>query len=359
MNLVANLRFKFVHEFTDRRGKVRHYYRRPGFKAVPLPGLPGSAEFNRAYEAATATAPRIVIGADRSAPGSVSAAVAAYFGSMAFGNLAPRTQRERRWVLEKFRNDYGEKPLALLERSRIEAMLAEKAATPGAARNFLFALRAMIAVAITAGLRPSDPSAGINVKLRDTGGFRTWTEDEIAQFEAAHPIGSRARLAFAILLYTAQRRGDVIRMGRQHVRAGFIAVRQQKTGRVLEIPLHAELQEIIAAHPALHMTFLTTDAGEPFTAANFTQWFRARCREAGLPKGLTAHGLRKAACRRLAEAGCSANQIAAISGHKTLREVERYTEAADQKRMAADAMKAITGTGVANPEIPSANLPRK
>jgi integrase len=355
---VAKLRFKFVHAFTDRHGKVRHYYRRPGFKAVPLPGVPGSAEFNRAYEAATATAPRIVIG-DRSAPGSVSAAVATYFGSMAFGNLAPRTQRERRWILEKFRNDHGEKPVALLERSHIETMLAKKAATPGAARNLLFALRAMIAVAITAGLRPSDPSAGIQVKLRDTGGHRTWAEDEIAQFEAAHPIGTRARLAFALLHYTAQRRSDVIRMGRQHVRAGFIAVRQQKTGRVLEIPLHAELQEVIAAHSAEHMTFLTTGVGEPFTAANFTQWFRARCHEAGLPRGFTAHGLRKAVCRRLAEAGCSANQIAAISGHATLNEVSRYTKAVDQKRMAADAMKAITGTGFANPEIPYATLRRK
>jgi integrase len=357
MNLVAKLPFKYVHAFTDRHGKVRHYYRRPGFKAVPLPGVPGSAEFNRAYEAATATAARIVIGC--SAPGSVSAVVATYFGSMAFGNLAPRTQRERRWVLEKFRNDYGEKPVALLERSHIETMLAKKAATPGAARNLLFALRAMIAVAITAGLRPSDPSAGIQVKLRDTGGHRTWAEDEIAQFESVHPIGSRARLAFALLLWTAQRRGDVIRMGRQHVRAGVIAVRQQKTDRVLEIPLHAELQEVIAAHPAEHMTFLTTDAGEPFAAANFTQWFRARCHEAGLPRGLTAHGLRKAACRRLAEAGCSANQIAAISGHATLNEVSRYTKAADQKRMAADAMKAITGTGFANAEMPSATLRRK
>jgi integrase len=343
----------------DRHGKVRHYYRRPGFKAVPLPGVPGSAEFNRAYEAATATAPRIVIGADRSAPGSVSAAVAAYFGSMAFGNLAAGTQRNRRWVLEKFRNDYGEKPLALLERSHIETMLAGKAATPGAARNFLIALRAMIAVAITAGLRIGDPSAGIHVRLRDTGGFRTWTEGEIAQFEAAHSIGTRARLAFALLLYTAQRRGDVVRMGRQHVRDGFIAVRQQKTGRLLEIPLHAELQEIIAAHPAVHMTFLTTSSGEPFTASHFTRWFRARCREAGLQLGLTAHGLRKAACRRLAEAGCSASLIASISGHATLNEVSRYTKAADQKRMAVDAMKAITGTGFANHEIPSANLRRK
>jgi integrase len=57
--------------------------------------------------------------------------------------------------------------------------------------------------------------------------------------------------------------------------------------------------------------------------------------------GLTAHGLRKAAARRLAEAGCTALQIAAITGHKTLKEVSRYTAAADQGRMARDAMKRI------------------
>jgi integrase len=63
----------------------------------------------------------------------------------------------------------------------------------------------------------------------------------------------------------------------------------------------------------------------------------SQCERGGL-KGLSAHGLRKAACRRLAEAGCSANEIAAISGHASLREVERYTRAADQERMARNAM---------------------
>ncbi len=217
-------------------------------------------------------------------------------------------------------------------------------------REWLKVLRGLIATAMPAGLIGYDPTLGIrNPKLRATGGFKTWSEEEIAQFEAIHPIVSHARLAFGLSLYTGQRRGDVIRMGRQHVRAGFLQVRQEKTSAVLEIPLHPALQEILAAHPAEHLTFLTTRAGEPFTAAGFTGWFRDRCREAGLPLGLSAHGLRKATCRRLAEAGCSANQIAAISGHATLREVERYTKAASQKRMAAAAMEVISGTNTGKP----------
>ena len=138
-------------------------------------------------------------------------------------------------------------------------------------------------------------------------------ESQISQFEAHYPIGSKARLAFALLLYTAQRRSDVVRMGRKHVRGDVVDVRQQKTGKLMPIPLHAELARIIAATlTAITPTFLMTAYGKPFTAAGFGGWFRERCDEAGLPKECTGHGLRKAACRRLAEAGCS-NVIAAIS----------------------------------------------
>jgi integrase len=107
--------------------------------------------------------------------------------------------------------------------------------------------------------------------------------------------------------------------------------------------LHAELARIIAATPtAITPTFLMTAYGKPFTAAGFGGWFRERCDEAGLPKECAAHGLRKAACRRLADAGCKrANVIAAISGHTSLREVERYTRAADQERMARIGMAAL------------------
>jgi integrase len=122
--------------------------------------------------------------------------------------------------------------------------------------------------------------------------------------------------------------------GRQHVRDGAIAVRQQKTGATLQIPIHAELRQALDASPSEHLTFLVTWQGKPFTGRGFGNWFHKCCADAKLPSACSAHGLRKAACRRLAEAGCTAHQIAAISGHVTLQEIERYTNAADQVRLA-------------------------
>jgi site-specific recombinase XerD len=130
-------------------------------------------------------------------------------------------------------------------------------------------------------------------------------------------------------------------MGRHHVRNGVVQVRQQKTGAMLAIPVHPALQAVLAAASSEHLTFLVTEYGKPFTAAGFGGWFRDRCNEAALPKQCAFHGLRKAAGRQLAEAGCSANVIAAILGHTTLREVERYTRAAEQQRLARIGMAAI------------------
>src|SRR5262249_12859179 len=114
---------------------------------------------------------------------------------------------------------------------------------------------------------------------------------------------------------------------------------QQKTSAPLPpIPISADLAAAInAAAPSEHVVFLLTERGRSFTAKAFGEWFSAQCERVGL-KGLSAHGLRKAACRRLAEAGCSANEIAALSGHKSLNEVARYTRAADQARMARNAV---------------------
>ena len=175
-----------------------------------------------------------------------------------------------------------------------------------------------------------------------SGGIYTWSEADIANFEAKHPIGSRARLALALLLYTAQRRSDVIRLGRQHIRDGAIHVSQQKTGASLVIPVHSELALIIDATPSDHLTFLVTRDGWPFSPAGFGNLFRDWCNGAGLPKRCSAHGQHKAACRRLAEAGCSAPEIMSISGHASLREVQRYCAAADQARMARAAMASVT-----------------
>src|SRR5262249_37382748 len=121
-----------------------------------------------------------------------------------------------------------------------------------------------------------------------------------------------------------------------------------KTGAELAIPVLPDLREIIDATPSEHLTFIVSALGKPFHRGSFSNWFRAQCDAAGLPKGCSAHGLRKAACRRLAEAGCTVHQIAAISGHVTLEEVQRYTKAADQARLARSAMATVIK---ARPEV--------
>lgn len=338
---MARVKLKYVHSFKDRHSKVRHYFRRAGFKHVPLPGLPGSSGFMEAYQAALSGAELQPKAGLPLKAGTIAALVRAYLNSLAFGNLSPEFQRVRRNILERFESEHGDKRVALLQRVHIEQMVAAKKAVPFAARNFFNSLRALMAFAIEAGMINADPTVGAKRVKAKSDGFRTWTEADIVAFEEKHLVGSRARLAFALLLYTGQRRSDVVRMGRQHLRDGAIAVRQCKTGTPLSIPLHAELNRAIAASPIDQLTFLITKGGKPFSPAGFTNWFRTCCNEAALPKGTSAHGLRKATCRRLAEAGCSANVIAAISGHRSLREIERYTRAADQARMAQSAITAL------------------
>jgi integrase len=336
---------KFVHGFLDRHGKARFYFRRPGFKRVPLPGLPWSPEFMAAYETAKA-GERKEIGVMRSRPGSVAAAVGGYFGSLAFARLAKTTRHMRRGILERFRDEHGDKGIATLGRAHVERMVSQKANQPGTALNFLVSLRGLMHHAINVGLRADDPTLGVRGPSFKSSGFYSWTEEDIARFEAVYPIGTRPRLAFALLLYTAQRRADVVQLGRQHLRDGMLHIRQSKTGKPLAIPLHPELRMVLDATPSEHLTFLVTRAGRPFGAEAFTHWFKRKCREARLPPRASGHGLRKAACRRLAEAGCSAPIIAAISGHGSLREVQRYIEAAEQTRLAVQGIEAITRTRI-------------
>ena len=217
-----------------------------------------------------------------------------------------------------------------------------KASTPEAANNLLKVLRVMLSYAVDQDLIESNPARGVKKYSSQSEGFHSWSEEEIARFEARHEIGSRARLALALLVYTAQRRGDVVRMGHQHVNGDSLAVRQEKTGTTLMIPMHPELAGAIVSVPRTNMTFLMTEKGAPFTSAGFGNWFRERCDEAGLSH-CSAHGLRKAAAARLANAGCSSDQIKAITGHRTRAELDRYTRAADQQRLARQAINLQLG----------------
>src|SRR5690349_21780276 len=116
---------RYVHGFVDRHGKARFYFRRAGFKKVPLSGLPWSPEFMAAYEAALAGQP-VAIGAARVLPGSIHALAVSYYASPEYLAMKPSSQRVRRNIIEKFCREVdasgqpnGYKRAALLHREHI------------------------------------------------------------------------------------------------------------------------------------------------------------------------------------------------------------------------------------------------
>jgi integrase len=178
--------------------------------------------------------PRNEIGADRTKPGTVNAAIVGYYQCLAFRELAPSTQAIRRPILERFRTEHGDKRIATLPQEFIVRMLNQM--KPVQARNWLKALRGLLDFAVAEKFRANNPARGFVLPKMKSKNRRAWTDEEIEQFERAHQIGSKARLAFALGLFTIQRLGDVIRMGRQHIRNGELTLRQGKTGTPLTLP---------------------------------------------------------------------------------------------------------------------------
>ncbi|MGA0545651.1 tyrosine-type recombinase/integrase [Brevundimonas sp. VNH65] len=350
------LGFDHVTMFRDRHGKARYRYRRKGQPTVYLPGVPGSPDFAAAYEAARNGA-RIKPGAKRTIPGTIDALAVALYESAEWSQLAPTSRTTYRGIIEQVRRGFGDLPVARLTQANILTMRDKKAATPTAANNLIRILRWMLAFAVSRQMIRENPAAGIKPLKVKSDGHRTWTEEEISSFEAKWKVGTRERTAFDLLLYTAQRVGDVRRMGRQHVNGDAIRVRQEKTGVELDIPLHPRLKASLAKVAKDQMLFLVTQHGVGFTAAGFGNWFRDACRAAGVTA--PAHGIRKSALTRLADAGATESQIMAVSGHQTSREVRRYTLKRDQRRLAKDALALIGGTDgeqtLANPAERLAN----
>lgn len=326
--------FKNVSKFTDIRGKVRWRFRRKGQKAVYLPGGYGSPEFIRAYEDAVANRPAHA--SQRVLPGTIDELIQGYLSSSDYRLLADNTKRTYRYHLERFKRANGDKATKFLNPKNFREKLDGMSDKPATANIFLKVMKAMCRYGAERGLLKVNPTMGVK-RLKDkTDGIATWSDVEIAQFEKRHPVGTKANLALRLLLYTAQRRSDVVRLGRQHEKAGGIHMRQHKTGAWLILPIVPELREALERTPSQGLTYLVTEFGRPFSLAGFGNWFRARCNEAGL-RNISAHGLRKAAARRMAEAGKSTHEIMSITGHRSLGEVERYTRAASQERLAKTA----------------------
>ncbi len=352
---MAKRRFlpEFVTAFKDRHGKERLRFRRKGYAGGYFKAALGTEEFRAEYRAfMDAEAP--MVAADRAAPGSVADLVTRYFATPTRLGPTAQTQATVRGILDGFRRDYGHLPVARMTFEHVEAIVAAripkrqegKRIVGGiqAARKLRKELVRLFAFAKKAGMHASNPAADADrVKIgpsQRTTGHHTWTEDEITQYREHHALGTKARLAMELMLWTDQRRGDAIRMGRQHIRDGRLHFTQGKTGSDLGLPVAPQLLEAIVAMPPAqkgHLCFLVTEYGKPFSDAGFGNWFRKRCDEADLPQ-CAAHGLRKATMRRMAELGMSNQSMKSVSGHKTDQEVSRYTRAVDQQRMADQAI---------------------
>jgi integrase len=266
-------------------------------------------------------------------------------------SLEEDTRKTRRRIIEKFRAKHGDKRVALLREDHILKMLAE-IEKPSARRHWLKAIRGLMQAAIPS-MRKDDPTAGVaGIKLPKSRGHHTWTDAEIEQYRAHWPLGSQQRLVFEFALETVSRRGEVVRLGPQHVKNGRIHIERTHGSADVDIPISPELQATCNAMPKAHLTYILTAHGRPRSKYGLGNDFARWATEAGLPARCRMHGLKKGGMRRLAEHGNTTHELMAISGHRTLSEVQRYTEDADRKRLADSGMAKRRdqreNTGVAN-----------
>lgn len=326
---------RYVNTYADRHGTVRIYLRRRGQKQIVLPGPLYSEAFWTAYHKAM-DGEDVTLSVRQASAGSISAAIGRYYKSVEFRALAPITQQTYRNTLERFRKGYGHLPLAGMGTVDVNRVLDEL--KPGAATHMRKRLRQLFEFAIGAGLAKTNPVKEAKRVRKKTVGYRTWSEQNIAAFRAKWAMDTPQRLAFEILLYTGLRRSDAVRVGWKHVFGKRIEISAQKTGVELSIPIHDELWRFLKDRPRKDETFIVTRYGKARSEKAFTGFITEAAAGAGITAQASPHGLRKAACRRLAEAGASAPEIMAITGHRNINEVMTYIREADQKRLSIAAM---------------------
>ncbi|ACK85532.1 integrase family protein [Methylorubrum extorquens CM4] len=347
---------RFCVEDVDRHGNVRVYLRRKDWPKVRLPGVPWTEPFMEAYRAAlngtSEDKPR-----DRYAtlPDTWKWLCQQYVTSARFKTLDPVTQRRRRALLEATYDEptkpgaktvFADFPLARLTPAAIRILRDRKADVPDGANNTVKAIRATFKWAVhpEVALASHNPARDVGYIATASEGFHTWSVDEVKRFVARHPLGSRAYLALCLLLFAGGRRSDAVLFGRQHLQGAWLRYTQHK-GRnakpmTLEVPVLPALRAAIEACPSQNLAFLVTERGKPFTSNGFGNWFKDRCREAGLLH-CSAHGLRKAGATLAAENGATERQLMAMFGWRTSKMAEHYTRKAEQKRLAGGAMHLI------------------
>lgn len=339
---------KYVRHYQDRTGTWRTYLRKPGRPQLPLPQPLFSEAFWTAYHKAMegGAKPAIEAGASKTKAGTFDALIAAYYKSSAFTTLEKSTQSTYRNQIEQFRKEHGTKPVAALKAKHVDAILGEIAAKSTAqAHKLRKRLGTLMRLAVKWEYTTENPMLNAERIKHKTKGYQPWTEADIATFRAHWAEGTPRRIAFEILLFTGLRRSDAVRIGRQHIQGNRLVTKIKKSGDEVEvsIPVHPEFRAVLDTIKHDHLNFITTERGAARSDKAFTNWIIEAAREAGLPPHRSPHGLRKSACIRLAEAGCSASEIMSITGHRNLAEVETYVREASKLRLSDNAITKAYG----------------
>jgi integrase len=359
------MKLKFLGSDIDRFGTRRWFVRageRRHRRKIRIPMGPGAPGFLQAYETAMT---RLANPADRSngaqvRPGTMRWLATQYFGSPEFAGFVPKSQVFRRQIIESCLHEplvpggshlVADCPLAKFSSRHVQMLRDRKAKTPGAANNRKKFLSAMFGWAIEdkeTGIQ-TNPCREVRKLAYESDGFKLWTEADLDRFESFYPVGSKPRLALALLLLTGARRSDVVGLGPANVRDGwlrFVPVKTRKTRKdATPKPWLPELAHIVAATKLQGRdTFLVTDYGKPFTAKGFGNWFSKKCLDAGLAD-CSAHGLRKLGATRAAENGATHLQLMALFDWSSVAQAQHYVQHAERKRATGDTMHMLAKRG--------------
>lgn len=328
----------FVTRERSRHGKLLFYFRRGKGARIRLPSI-DDPEFEDAYHNALAGSPARK---RKVAPvNSLEWLVARYRETSAYLALSPATRRQRDYIFTGVLEKSGASEYRKVNRASIVAGRENRARTPAQARNFLDAMRGLFRWALEAGLVSIDPTAGVKNPPKPKGpGFEAWTEDDVLAYEKRWPAGTKERVWLHVLLYTGLRRGDAVRIGKQHVRDGVATLRTEKTGTEVDITILPMLEETLKIGPTGDLAFIVGENGRPLTKETFGNFFRRACSDAGL-KGKSAHGVRKIGATRAAEAGATVAELEAMFGWTGGTMASHYTRTADRKKLSKAAAEKV------------------
>lgn len=328
----------------SRHGKVRFYFRVGKGKRVRLPDKYPSPEFDAAYRRALAQDP------PKPEPKEPAETLAwlinRYRETNAFQSLAISTRRQRDNIFRIVIKNAGHHPYSAITRRDI--VKGRDSRLPAAAGNFLKTMRGLFQWAHDAGFIDADPTAGVKKPALRSDGFAVWTDEDVEAYERRWPHGTKERVWLHVLLYTGLRRGDAVRLGKQHVKDGVATIKTEKTGMVVTIPILPALEATLATGPTADLAFICGDSGGPLTKESFGNMFRKACNAAGVEK--SAHGLRKIGAVRAAESGLTVNEIEALFGWSGGRMAAHYTRSADRKRLALGAAEKIKNAHSPHPK---------